>query len=67
MPQCAEDAVTAVEQCRTETRLAADINALDEMIDEQGSTLKIYPGALHGLCATYKDQINADLLAFIKT
>jgi non-heme chloroperoxidase len=29
-------------------------------------TLKIYPGAPHGLCSTHKDQVNADLLAFIK-
>jgi non-heme chloroperoxidase len=28
--------------------------------------LKVYPGAPHGLCSTYKDQINADLLAFFK-
>ena len=32
----------------------------------KGSTLKIYPGAPHGMCSTLKDQINADLLAFIK-
>jgi non-heme chloroperoxidase len=31
-----------------------------------GATLKIYPGAPHGLCATLKDQVNADLLAFCK-
>jgi non-heme chloroperoxidase len=31
----------------------------------KGSTLKIYPGAPHGLCATHKDQLNADLLAFL--
>ncbi|HKQ76252.1 MAG TPA: alpha/beta hydrolase [Blastocatellia bacterium] len=30
------------------------------------STLKIYPGGCHGLTAINKDQINADLLAFIK-
>ncbi|MEA2626446.1 MAG: non-heme chloroperoxidase [Candidatus Binatota bacterium] len=29
------------------------------------STLKIYPGAPHGLTATHKDQVNADLLAFL--
>lgn len=29
-----------------------------------GSTLKIYPGAPHGLCSTHKNQINKDLLAF---
>jgi non-heme chloroperoxidase len=28
------------------------------------ATLKIYPGAPHGLCSTHKDQVNADLLAF---
>jgi len=30
----------------------------------KGSTLKVYPGAPHGLCSTHKDQVNADLLAF---
>ncbi len=30
------------------------------------ATLKIYPGAPHGLAATHKDQLNADLLAFLK-
>jgi non-heme chloroperoxidase len=32
----------------------------------KGSTLKVYPGAPHGLCSTHKNQVNADLLAFIK-
>jgi non-heme chloroperoxidase len=32
----------------------------------KGSTLKVYPGGDHGLAATHKDQINADLLAFVK-
>jgi non-heme chloroperoxidase len=30
------------------------------------ATLKIYPGAAHGMCSTLKDQINADLLAFFE-
>lgn len=30
-----------------------------------GSTLKVYPGAPHGLTDTHKDQLNADLLAFV--
>ena len=30
------------------------------------ATLKIYPGAPHGMCTTHKHQVNADLLAFIK-
>jgi non-heme chloroperoxidase len=33
----------------------------------KGSTLKVYPGAPHGLTATHRDQFNADLLAFIKS
>jgi pimeloyl-ACP methyl ester carboxylesterase len=28
--------------------------------------LKVYPGAPHGLCSTHKDQVNADLLEFLK-
>jgi non-heme chloroperoxidase len=32
----------------------------------KGATLKIYPGASHGICATHKDQINDDLLAFLR-
>lgn len=32
----------------------------------KNSTLKIYPGQPHGLCTTFADQVNADLLAFIK-
>lgn len=31
------------------------------------ATLKIYPGAPHGLADTHKDQLNADLLAFLNT
>jgi non-heme chloroperoxidase len=32
----------------------------------KGATLKVYKGAPHGLCSTHKDQVNADLLAFLK-
>ena len=31
-----------------------------------GASLKVYKGAPHGLCTTLKDQVNADLLAFIE-
>ena len=31
----------------------------------KGATLKIYPGAPHGICSTLKDRVNEDLLAFI--
>jgi non-heme chloroperoxidase len=30
------------------------------------ATLKVYKGAPHGLCTTLKDQVNAELLAFLK-
>jgi non-heme chloroperoxidase len=33
----------------------------------RNATLKIYPGAPHGLAYTHKDQLNADLMAFLKT
>jgi non-heme chloroperoxidase len=33
----------------------------------KNSTLKIYPGAPHGLTDTHKDRLNADLLEFIKS
>jgi non-heme chloroperoxidase len=32
----------------------------------KGAKLKVYPGAPHGMCTTLKDQVNADLLEFIK-
>jgi non-heme chloroperoxidase len=32
----------------------------------KGATLKVYPGAPHGMCSTLKDQVNAELLAFFK-
>jgi len=32
----------------------------------KNATLKVYPGAPHGMCTTHKDQVNADLLAFLK-
>lgn len=33
----------------------------------KNATLKVYPGAPHGLFTTHKDQFNADLLAFLKS
>jgi non-heme chloroperoxidase len=32
----------------------------------KGAKLKVYKGAPHGMCTTLKDEVNADLLAFIK-
>src|SRR5207237_10372510 len=33
----------------------------------KGATLKVYPGAPHGLTFTHKEQFNADLLSFLKS
>jgi len=33
----------------------------------KNATLKVYPGAPHGLTLTHKEQFNADLLAFLKS
>ncbi|WP_420823428.1 alpha/beta fold hydrolase [Trinickia diaoshuihuensis] len=32
----------------------------------KNATLKVYAGAPHGMCSTHVDQVNADLLAFLK-
>ena len=32
----------------------------------KGASLKVYPGAPHGLPTTHKDKLSSDLLAFIK-
>lgn len=32
----------------------------------KNATLKVYKGAPHGMCTTHKNQVNEDLLAFIK-
>jgi non-heme chloroperoxidase len=32
----------------------------------KGATLKMIPGAPHGMCSTLKDTISAELLAFLK-
>jgi Predicted hydrolases or acyltransferases (alpha/beta hydrolase superfamily) len=32
----------------------------------KGATLKIYPGAPHGICSTLKEQINHELLEFLR-
>jgi non-heme chloroperoxidase len=32
----------------------------------EGATLKVYPGAPHGITDTHREQLNADLLAFVQ-
>jgi non-heme chloroperoxidase len=31
----------------------------------KGATLRVYPGAPHGMCSTLKDKVNAELLGFL--
>jgi non-heme chloroperoxidase len=45
--------------------LIADSAMLSSKI-VKGATLRVIAGAPHGMCSTHKDQINAELLAFIK-
>jgi non-heme chloroperoxidase len=33
----------------------------------KNATLKVYKGAPHGMCTTHKEQVNADLLVFLKS
>src|ERR1700678_3015700 len=33
----------------------------------KNATLKVYPGAPHGMCTTLADKVNADLLAFLQS
>jgi non-heme chloroperoxidase len=35
-------------------------------LSKDNATLKVYKGAPHGMCTTLKDEVNADLLAFLK-
>lgn len=41
-------------------------SALQSTALVKGSVLKVYLGGDHGLCSTHKNQVNADLLAFIR-
>jgi non-heme chloroperoxidase len=43
----------------------ADAGALSAKI-VKGAELKVYKGAPHGMCTTLKDEVSADLLAFIR-
>ena len=56
------DCIRAMSPERADRRFGPDSSKI-----VKGATLKIYPGAPHGLCSTLKDQVNADLLAFIRT
>ncbi len=44
--------------------IGASANISSKLV--KGSVLKVYPGAPHGLCSTIKNEINKDLLSFLK-
>ena len=44
--------------------IAASANLSSKLVKK--STLKVYAGGSHGICATEKEKVNADLLAFLK-
>jgi non-heme chloroperoxidase len=46
---------------------ADDLAELLDKLDIKGATLKVYSGGDHGLAVSHKDQLNADLLAFVKS
>jgi hypothetical protein len=52
--------VTTIRFCRSARRASYPQKFL------KNATLKVYPGFPHGMCTTNADQINADLLAFVK-
>ena len=43
-----------------------DTYADDLLALVKGATVKVYPGAPHGMCSTLKDKVNAELLEFIQ-
>ena len=43
------------------------ISAMRSLKMIKNAAVKVYKGAPHGLCTTHKDQVNEDLLAFIKS
>lgn len=45
--------------------IAASAHLSSKLI--KNSILKIYPGAAHGICSTLKEEVNRDLLNFLKT
>jgi len=44
--------------------LSAD--AFEDQMLIRNATLKVYKGVPHGMCTTHKNQVNEDLLAFIR-
>ena len=44
--------------------IGASAHASSKLV--KNATLKVYPGGPHGLADTHKDELNADLFAFLR-
>jgi hypothetical protein len=51
----------------TNTFTTNDGSALKTVKLVKDATLKVYPGAPHGMCTTLADKVNANLLAFLQS
>jgi non-heme chloroperoxidase len=58
------DVPTLILHCEDDQFVPIGASALLTSKIVKGSTLKIYPGASHGLCSTHKGQVNQNLLTF---
>lgn len=61
------DIPTLVLQGDADQIVPIDIASLRTVKMVKGAKLKVYPGAPHGLCTTLANEVNADLLAFLKS
>src|SRR5262245_16973292 len=61
------DVPTLILHCDDDQMVPIGASAMLSSELVKNATLKVYKGAPHGMCTTLKDQVNADLLAFIKT
>jgi len=61
------DVPTLIMQGDADQIVPIEVGSLRSVKLIKNAKLKIYPGAPHGLCTTLADQVNADLLAFLKS
>jgi non-heme chloroperoxidase len=60
------DIPTLIMHCDDDQIVPIGAAAMQSSKIVKGAKLRVYPGAPHGMCSTLKDEINADLLAFLK-
>ncbi len=59
--------LTRDDTCSREVRVQLANSALLSAKLVKDAILKVYPGAPHGLMSTHKEQLNEDLLAFLRS